>query len=504
MAQSSYEKRIDYDNNGDTIPMKVQNSRLRRALSLSFLLNLQSLFLSADALCANARIQTSSERIVPPQSEGGNHNDEAPLGIYVHIPYCRRRCRYCDFAIVPIGISARDSNADDRATQGFLRMDHAYRQALLDELALIQKHSATRKTPVQSIYFGGGTPSLAPVETIAAILNQIQSSSCFQLRNDVEITMEMDPGTFGLEKLQALKELGVNRISLGVQSFDDGVLEQIGRVHRSLDISNSLKMIQQVFGEYPNYSIDLISGLPGTSLANWVETLEQATKLSPKPTHLSLYDLQIESGTVFDKWYSEPQKQTGITIPSSDDCAFMYKYASGFLRQFGYHHYEISSYSLPGYRSRHNQIYWHPRSTWCAIGLGATSSVNGTRYSRPRAMQDYVHWVQQQQQYEIMGVPEWMVQDRALDHLDRLTDVIMTRLRTSEGLDLDDVEQEYGQDKVNRILRGVQLGIDLQLARRIGEEKGRKHGVLRLNDPAGFLFSNSIISSIFVELGVES
>jgi oxygen-independent coproporphyrinogen-3 oxidase len=119
-------------------------------------------------------------------------------------------------------------------------------------------------------------------------------------------------------------------------------------------------------------------------------------------------------------------------------------------------------------------------------------------------MQDYVHWVQQQQQYEIMGVPEWMVQDRALDHLDRLTDVIMTRLRTSEGLDLDDVEQEYGQDKVNRILRGVQLGIDLQLARRIGEEKGRKHGVLRLNDPAGFLFSNSIISSIFVELGVES
>lgn len=408
---------------------------------------------------------------------------------------------------MPIG-SSDSENSNDRRSQGFIQMDHIYRTAILDELDLLQRHSQTTTVNVQSIYFGGGTPSLAPLETIAAILKQIQISQCFLMGASTEITMEMDPGTFGLEKLMALKELGINRISLGVQSFDDRVLEQIGRVHRSVDIFQSLEMIHQVFGESPNYSIDLISGLPGVSLAKWVETLEQATQLCPKPTHLSLYDLQVEAGTVFDKWYSSEQQQQQQAssslpakfLPTPDDCAFMYKYSSGYLKAFGYHHYEISSYSLSGYRSRHNQIYWQPQAIWYAVGLGATSNVNGTRYTRPRAMQDYVDWVRRQQETII---PDWLVEDDSVDENDRFTDSIMTRLRTSDGLDLDFVAQVYGANKVERILKGAQLGIDLDLAQVLKAGKNDNYGLLRLKDPEGFLFSNSIISSIFVEIGVD-
>lgn len=480
--------------------MAISRQTKRRALIFTSLFNVLSNLSSVGAVSLNMNTRSLKFSESPNDSK-----HQTPAGLYVHIPYCRRRCRYCDFAIVPIGSSASE-NLDDRATRGFLQMDHIYRQAVLDEFDLVQNHAGTELVPIQSIYFGGGTPSLAPVDTIAAIMKQIRSSARFNLAENAEITMEMDPGTFGLEKLRALKDLGVNRISLGVQSFDNVILEEIGRVHRSDDISKSLEMLQEVFGESPNYSIDLISGLPGVTLAKWIETLEQASKLSPKPTHLSLYDLQIEAGTIFDKWYGEAKEQTPTVsssatfLPSPSDCAFMYKYASGFLKQFGYQHYEISSYSLSDYRSRHNQIYWHPGATWYAVGLGATSSVNGARFSRPRAMQDYVDWVKEQKE---KTMPDWLVDEHDMKELDRLTDVVMTRLRTSDGLDLDFVEQEYGQAKVDGILRGAQLGLDLELAHQLLSKDADKRGILRLKDPEGFLFSNSIISSIFVELGVE-
>ena len=224
--------------------------------------------------------------------------------------------------------------------------------------------------------------------------------------------------------------MGFNRISLGVQSFSDPILESIGRTHRCADILDSISMIQQVYGNgndgIVNYSIDLISGLPGVTTADWIETLQCATSLNPKPTHLSLYDLQIESGTVFGKWYEDslvddddndlhddndnvrssetkdsnvipPMKNEihatemqrsskkrlssgGLQLPSPDECSFCYKFASGYLRSKGYEHYEISSYALVvnstlsnddkesisrrSLRSRHNQIYWEVGGEW--------------------------------------------------------------------------------------------------------------------------------------------
>lgn len=354
----------------------------------------------------------------------------AKMGLYVHVPYCRRRCFYCNFAIVPIGSKVHtedDTLAEDhqneKATRGFLDMDQSYRASILQEISLLSSQNQQQQEPteLQSIYFGGGTPSLAPLETIRAILDALlhtnnstkmnhdgNSKPLFTLVEDAEITMEMDPGTFSLEKLQALKDMGINRISLGVQSFDDKILKSIGRVHRYQDVLNAISMLQQVFGSNVNYSIDLISGLPELSLALWVESLATAVSLQPRPTHISLYDLQIEEGTVFGKWYyrnvedinnnenntlkskispskntrgSSPVSSTATTgarmlLPLEEDCAFMYKYASGYLRAKGYEHYEVSSYAYLGsdgeqkkkngknYRSRHNQIYWDTDGQW--------------------------------------------------------------------------------------------------------------------------------------------
>jgi oxygen-independent coproporphyrinogen-3 oxidase len=240
-----------------------------------------------------------------------HRDDEHPpvdpiVGLYVHIPFCRRRCRYCNFAIVPIGTrvateSDMDDNDDGNDDNGFRRMNQNYTDAILKELHVLAQQQGPKdsssKIHLASIYFGGGTPSLAPVKTLQTILFAIldDDNSPFTVdRDNCEITMEMDPGTFSETKLRKIKDIGFNRISLGVQSFDDKILEAIGRVHRKTDIQKSIILLQNVFGDRLNYSVDLISGLPSMSPADWVETLQMVVSLDPQPQHLSLYDLQIE------------------------------------------------------------------------------------------------------------------------------------------------------------------------------------------------------------------
>jgi coproporphyrinogen III oxidase-like Fe-S oxidoreductase len=501
--------------------------------------------------------------------------EETHYGLYIHIPYCRRRCRYCSFAIVPIGSTvdpdASTSSSMDAATRGFLAMDESYRASLLQEIQSLQKrHSAetssTSKPPfrLKSLYFGGGTPSLAPLETIQAIwaalfttpkcdnysLQEQVQEPLFQLNPTAEVTMEMDPGTFSVDKLQGLKDMGFNRISLGVQSFDDTVLEAIGRVHRRSHVMEAIAMIDTVFGggNNPegkiNYSIDLISGLPGLSLALWADTLATAVSLQPPPSHISLYDLQIEQGTVFGQWYnnneskndeekllskrtrassltlattivSSSSSSTRAELPSEEDCAFMYKYAAGYLRAKGFEHYEISSYAKLGThgaqpltnprsdhnRSQHNQIYWDVDGQWFALGLGATSFVNGIMIARPRTLTDYQQWIQRQSTNKRSAeVDDNSHLPKTMHPREFLTDVIMKRLRTTDGLDLDWVKKYHGQECLDAVMRGAALGLDLGLMT-VVEDKEEHSKSLRLNDPDGFLYSNNLISSIFVALG---
>jgi coproporphyrinogen III oxidase-like Fe-S oxidoreductase len=182
-------------------------------------------------------------------------------------------------------------------------LDLSYTQSLVKELRCAEQQYRASPLHIQSIYFGGGTPSLAPIECLSSIIDFIHNSDAFLLADDCETTIEVDPGTFTMEKLGMLKKLGFNRLSYGVQSFHDETLELIGRTHRNADIQSSLKTIRQVYTETDrlNWSIDLISGLPGVSLAQWIETLELAVSIRPQPTHISVYDLQVEQVRVQHK-----------------------------------------------------------------------------------------------------------------------------------------------------------------------------------------------------------
>lgn len=511
------------------------------------------------------------------------YTGDKKVGFYIHIPYCRKRCRYCDFAIVPIGFAAEDDDDDvennnhtnrKRKRDGFDKMNSEYTMALINEIdCLVDSFIRERiqsdeeyavpmdnRIHLDSIYFGGGTPSLAPASTIEAILTRLLSSTIrtnepiFYTTNQTEITMEMDPGTFTMQYLTQIKNMGVNRISLGVQSFDNDILSYIGRIHTIQDVDTSIQILHSVYGNQINYSIDLISGLPGLDQSKWEETLERAMDLKPlPPNHLSIYDLQIESGTVFGNWYDDAtvdssdvdedrkqqrkrkrlEEQKGrsidpfttiiknndnilLSLPSPEDCANMYEYASTFLHSKGYEHYEISSYAkrkIDGNiervnesslspnpnRSKHNQIYWEVGSEWYAIGLGATSCINRMRYSRPRTMSDYIEWTKNARTTISRGLTQpWLNGKESWEH--DIEDIIMTRLRTRDGLDLTWVcNQENGNDIMKKILLGAKLGFELGLVKRYTRiEAGIDR--LYLTDPKGFLFSNTIISSIFAEL----
>lgn len=537
-------------------------------------------------------------------------NKKKKIGIYIHIPYCRKRCRYCDFAIVPIG--GRNSNQDaDKQQKGFETMNHNYTNAILTEIdclieSIILMNQYTNENDrdgdqriiqLDSIYFGGGTPSLAPISTIQSILHHLlrprtmqdssteinNTVSIFRITNETEITMECDPGTFSLQYLQGIKKLGINRISLGVQSFNDDILSYIGRMHTKQDILKSIDLINQVYGSGDcandasnnslrsdngvNYSIDLISGLPGLNNTLWMETLQTAMTLKPKPNHLSVYDLQIEKGTVFGSWYDanddddenylegehhrnkkhqmhrstleDTQSKFAwngnllsgkqLELPTPDDCAYMYEYASDYLSSNGFEHYEISSYarkklksisssSSSYYRSQHNQIYWEIDSEWYALGLGATSCIDKLRYARPKALSDYIEWTEvvkdkmslwssmaiddNNGHFEDGMLPPWFDENQSWEQV--LEDIIMTRLRTKEGLDLNwIVNQVKGEEILKCIIRGSKLGFELGMVKR-DIDKIKRIDRLYLSDPKGFLFSNSIISSIFAEVSTIS
>jgi coproporphyrinogen III oxidase-like Fe-S oxidoreductase len=529
----------------------------------------------------------SSTQHQQPQSSSSSPSASASsrrgIGLYIHIPYCRQRCRYCDFAIVPVGnqvhVDDLSSSSSSPSTtlhdDGFQRMNQQYVSALLTELHQINR-STTRADPmannndnnnnlkdddevskkidISSLYFGGGTPSLAPIESIRQILWHCcgvdNPDAPFRLESDAEITMEMDPGTFDRTKLAALKGMGINRISLGVQSLRDDILKVMGRYHRREHVFRAIDDLVEVFGpEDLNFSIDLISGAPGLTLAKWAETLEEVTtKLSVRPSHVSIYDLQIEKGTLFSRWYgNDDHDQTRVSsqnnndqpllLPTEEECSFMYKYAAGYLRAKSYEHYEVSSYAAyrsnqidsdgnastktSSLRSRHNQIYWDYESSWYAIGLGATSFVNNQIVARPKQMHDYIQWVSSNRNRHGLGDEdqgeknEQTAKNEDNDDTDddeRLPDILLKRLRTIDGLDLNWLRQQYGEETTRQVLQGAELGLELGLAEHIthchslqgtDDSVHRSRDILRLKDPDGFLYSNYIISSIYAELGIQ-
>jgi putative oxygen-independent coproporphyrinogen III oxidase len=398
-----------------------------------------------------------------------------PRSTYIHIPFCRRRCYYCDFPVSVVGDRIRGD------TSGTIRQ---YVELLCQEIITI----GAQTLPLETVFFGGGTPSLLSPKQLNQILQALNQQ--FGIAANAEISMEIDPGTFVREQLQGYRDAGVNRISLGVQAFQAELLQACGRSHCLSDIFTSVELIHQV--GFPEFSLDLISGLPHQSLAQWQESLEKAIAFSP--THISVYDLVVESVTAFGRQY-----QPGIKpLPSDETTVQMYKLAQQILTEAGYQHYEISNYAQPGHQCRHNRVYWENRSYY-GFGMGAASYVEGKRFTRPRTRQQYYQWVESGC---IVDSPQQSTDDILLETL-------MLGLRLADGLDLSKLAQQFGENTLKEIWHCLQpyyrqgwvevLGID-GIVEITDSQNFPKTGQLKLADPEGFLFSNTVLAALFKQL----
>ncbi|MBE9200696.1 MULTISPECIES: radical SAM family heme chaperone HemW [unclassified Nodularia (in: cyanobacteria)] len=379
---------------------------------------------------------------------------------YVHIPFCRRRCFYCDFPVSVVGDRLRGE------TSGTIAQ---YVEVLCQEIAM----KAGTGEPLKTIFFGGGTPSLLSIEQLQRILATLEKH--LGIAAGAEISMEVDPGTFDLAHLSGYCSVGVNRVSLGVQAFQEELLQLAGRSHSVVDILTSVDLIHQV--EIAEFSLDLISGLPHQSLEQWQDSLKQAVRMMP--THISIYDLTIEAGTAFGRYY-KPGDQP---LPTDETTVKMYETAQQVLTNAGYEHYEISNYARPGHQCQHNRVYWENRPYY-AFGMGAASYIEGKRFTRPRKTQEYYQWVKAGGVIDCEVTPPEEV----------LLETLMLGLRLAEGVSLAMLAEKFGEGKVKEIHQCLQPYLDKGWVEVVG-------GRLRLSDPQGFLFSNVVLADLFEKLG---
>lgn len=297
-------------------------------------------------------------------------NHSQPIGIYVHIPFCVRKCLYCDFLSFPIGENGRETQSKS--------LCDAYLEALQIEICSASKMvNIKNKASVQSVYIGGGTPSILNEVDITNILCQLRS--CFLFTEDIEITIEVNPGTVTKEKLDAYRKAGVNRLSIGLQSAKEDELKRLGRIHCFQEFLYTYQAARDA--GFQNVNIDLMTALPSQTMEDLIETLNQMIALQPE--HVSAYSLIIEEGTPYAKMYREEQ------LPCEELDRDMYAMTGKLLAAAGLHRYEISNYAREGYESRHNSAYWK-RTPYLGIGLGASSLLDETRWKNEADIQAYI------------------------------------------------------------------------------------------------------------------
>ncbi len=335
------------------------------------------------------------------------------VSLYLHIPFCHTRCHYCDF----------------NTYAGMLPLREPYVRALLNEITLAGEmarlpNGNPRRT--RTLFFGGGTPSLLTVEQITRLLERCHQA--FALDEDAEISLEANPGTLDREQLRGLRAAGVNRLSMGAQSFDAGLLHTLGRIHSPEEITQAVHFAREA--GFTSLNLDFMFGLPDQSMRHWHETLDQALKL--RPEHLSLYSLIIEEGTPFFTWTHEGR----ITPGDEDLCADMYEYAEERLRAEGYENYEISNWSLPGHQCRHNLTYWW-NLPYIGMGAGAHSFFAGKRFSDVLDPQAYIR--------QLKGGQMPIAESEEVSKLQEMTETCFLSLRTATGLHLPTFMERFGE-----------------------------------------------------------
>ncbi len=335
-------------------------------------------------------------------------NSKEPLGLYIHIPFCIRKCPYCDFYSI-------DNYEDFRKK---------YIEALIKEIK-VRASLMRGKRLVDTIFFGGGTPSLLKYEELSEIISEIKRS--FLLANNIEISLECNPGALSFETLQDFKTLGVNRISLGVQSLNNNVLKVLGRIHDEDKVLETVKLIKAV--GFQNYSLDLMFGVPNQTMDIWLDTVEKVIELSP--THISFYSLEFMEGTPFDI-----KRQAGVLQETSSELdREMYHRALDRFEEAGYSQYEISNMAKSeNTRCRHNLKYWNLEE-YMGLGVSAHSYIGGVRFENSRNIEEYINCINEKGNSFIRAYENTFEDD--------VTEYVFTSLRKNEGLCLEDFEKRF-------------------------------------------------------------
>ncbi len=333
------------------------------------------------------------------------------FGLYIHIPYCQKQCHYCDF----LTFINRDETIDK------------YIQYLLKEIKLYRHLDLT----VDTIYFGGGTPSYIDSQYIQHILNEINLT--FHIQDDCEISIEMNPESVSEEKLQDYLEAGMNRFTMGVQSFDDQVLRMMGRIHRRDTVFEKLQMMDEM--EIHNKGIDLMFGNPKQNRAVLLNDIQ--TALTMNINHLSYYALMIKERTAFHRWV-----ETGQFILLDDETErSMYHLIQDELSAAGFEQYEISNFAKPGYQSRHNLKYWKLQN-FLGLGIGAAGNFDLVRTQNVGELEQYYHLIDQDK----LPISE----KEAMDIEEREKEYIMLHMRLVNGFSLSEFQARFGSDFLNK------------------------------------------------------
>ena len=335
--------------------------------------------------------------------------ERKPLGLYLHIPFCARKCDYCDFYSF-----APEEN-------GFVER---YVSAMMLQMEDMSKEC--RGYSVDTVYFGGGTPTLLPIKQFTRLIESAKRN--FYIEKDAEITVEANPGTVNLQSLKALRKLGVNRLSLGMQSHIDSELVSLGRIHTSAEFDKSYENARRA--GFENISVDIMYGIPGQTLETLGKTLEYVCDMAPE--HISLYCLKLEEGTPLF------ERQSSLSLPDDDTEYEMYEESVRSLSASGYRRYEMSNFALGKNASRHNLKYWNC-DEYLGIGASAHSYLAGTRFSIIRDASCYI---------DAMEIPEAGIEiydeNRAIGEEERMNEYVMLRMRLEDGVNIGEFKRRFG------------------------------------------------------------
>ncbi|MCB0505816.1 MAG: radical SAM family heme chaperone HemW [Cyclobacteriaceae bacterium] len=372
-------------------------------------------------------------------------------GIYVHIPFCRKACHYCDFHF-----------------STSLQLVDEMVEAIVLEASLKKNYL---QEPVETIYFGGGTPSVLSLKQLSKIVNTLRKQ--FPLKNSIEFTLEANPDDLNIQKIKELVSLGVNRLSIGTQSFDDAILRKLNRSHSSKQAIQAVEYATDA--GIQNISLDLIYGIPDQDEVQWKKNVDHI--LSLKPKHISCYALTIEEKTVFGNW----TKNNKIEPKDDHQIADEYKYMTGKLVSNGYIHYEVSNFALPGYESKHNSAYWQQKP-YLGLGPGAHSFNGNERHFN---ISNNPYYIRKLSEGKPVSTSEF------LSTTQKITEYILTHLRTQRGVDFNELKKLYSYSLTQHQQSYIQSVVQQKMATFV-------ENMLVLNSE-GYFLSDSIALELIPE-----